>query len=31
VLKALVGDVVIETQQVEGQEKPQMVAVGSSQ
>ena len=25
-LKALVGDVVIETQQVEGQEKPQMVA-----
>ncbi|MFM7243174.1 MAG: hypothetical protein ACKO40_03240, partial [Planctomycetaceae bacterium] len=26
VLKALVGDVVIETRQVEGQEKPQMVA-----
>jgi hypothetical protein len=26
VLKALVGDVVITTQQVEGQEKPQMVA-----
>jgi hypothetical protein len=26
VLKALVGDVVIETRQIEGQEKPQMVA-----
>ena len=26
VLKALVGDVVIERQQIEGQEKPQMVA-----
>jgi hypothetical protein len=31
VLKALVGDVVIDTRQVEEQEKPQMVAVGSSQ